>query len=80
MAAKPMSFRDFIAKLKKEGKLAELKKEASLKLELAGVLAGAGGKEGHLAQAAVECVKMVGDGAVVLTGPAVRPVLAVGPG
>ena len=44
MAAKPMSFRDFIAKLKKEGKLVELKKEASLKLELAGVLLSLDGK------------------------------------
>ncbi|VVB99842.1 Phenolic acid decarboxylase subunit C [uncultured archaeon] len=41
---KPMSFRDFIAKLKKEGKLVELKKEASLKLELAGVLQSLDGK------------------------------------
>jgi len=41
---KPMSFRDFIAKLKKEGKLVELKKEASLKLELAGVLQSLDGR------------------------------------
>ena len=34
-----MAFRDFIAKLRKEGKCVELKKEASLKLELAGVMA-----------------------------------------
>jgi UbiD family decarboxylase len=34
-----MAFRDFIAKLRKQGKCAELKKEASLKLELAGVMA-----------------------------------------
>jgi len=33
------SFRDFIGKLRKEGKCIELKKEASLKLELAGVMA-----------------------------------------
>lgn len=34
-----MAFRDFLAKLRKEGKCVELKKEASLKLELAGVMA-----------------------------------------
>jgi len=44
MTAAPMSFRDFIAKLRKEGKLVELKREASLKLELAGVLHALDGK------------------------------------
>ena len=38
------SFRDFIAQLKKENKLVQLKKPASLKLELAGVLAALDGK------------------------------------
>lgn len=42
MTEKP--FRDFLAQLKKEGKLVELKKPASLKLELAGVLAALDGK------------------------------------
>ena len=40
----PLSFRDFLAKLRKEGKLLELKKPASLKLELAGILAALDGK------------------------------------
>ncbi len=38
------SFRDFIGKLKKEGKLVELKKPVSTKLELAGVLKALDGK------------------------------------
>ena len=38
------SFRDFIAQLKKEKKLVELKKPSSIKLELAGVLAALDGK------------------------------------
>jgi len=37
-------FRDFVLKLKKEEKLVELKSEASLKLELAGVLAALDGR------------------------------------
>jgi len=38
------SFRDFVAHLKKTGKLVELKKTTSLKLELAGVMAALDGK------------------------------------
>ena len=41
---KSLSFREFVEKLRKEGKLVELKKEASLKLELAGVLYSLDGK------------------------------------
>ncbi len=40
----PLSFREFVEKLRKEGKLIELRKPASLKLELAGVLAALDGK------------------------------------
>ena len=38
------TFRDFIAKLRKDGKMVELSKPASLKLELAGVMAAFDGK------------------------------------
>jgi len=38
------TFREFVAKLRNEGKVIELKKEASLHLELAGVLAALDGK------------------------------------
>lgn len=44
MSVAPMSFRGFIAKLREEGKLVELKRETSLKLELAGVLHALDGK------------------------------------
>ncbi len=39
-----MSFRDFVAGLRKDGKMAELSKPASLKLELAGVMAAFDGQ------------------------------------
>ncbi|MFA6213949.1 MAG: UbiD family decarboxylase [Candidatus Micrarchaeia archaeon] len=39
-----MPFRDFVAKIRKQGKCVEMKKEASLRLELAGVLAAFDGK------------------------------------
>ena len=41
---KALAFRDFVEKLRAEGKLVELKKPASLNLELAGVLAALDGK------------------------------------
>lgn len=42
--AKGGTFREFVDKLRKEGKCVELKRETSLKLELAGVLAALDGK------------------------------------
>ncbi|MCX8175057.1 MAG: UbiD family decarboxylase [Candidatus Micrarchaeota archaeon] len=44
MRGAPLSFRDFLAKLKKEGRLVRLRKPVSLKLELAGVLHELDGK------------------------------------